>query len=92
MIDQEWDLDLVELVTEVDRVNIIAFEVGKHDDLGGKGFSVVQVSHRHRKTYEEDHCEQQPRSHQHRKKEHPAYPPFMELGVQYYQGKSYRRR
>ena len=61
---------LVQLVAQINRVNVVAFEVREHDDLAvevsaGKGISEHD-------TYEENHREQQPCCEQDREEEQPA--------------------
>ena len=53
---------LVEFVTEVYGVDVVAFEVGEHDDLWGRCIDWgVYLSGCD--TYEEDHCEQESSRH-----------------------------
>lgn len=63
--------DLVEFVTQVDGIDVIAFKVGKHDDLGiweHKPSARAQVS----PAYKKHHHEQQSCCHDHRKEKQPC--------------------
>ena len=63
---------LVELVAEVYRVDVVAFEVGEHDNLLMNRFPSIELSVSSfsggivYSTYEENHREQQSRRHHHR--------------------------
>jgi hypothetical protein len=66
------DTRLVQLVTQIYRVDIIAFQVREHDNLLNRVFSIRKHSSWYSGTYEEDHAEQQSSSHEDRKQEQPA--------------------
>lgn len=64
------DKYLVKLVTKIYWVDIVAFEVGEHDDLHhAHGVQWLQSSRGLARTHEKDHRKQQPSSHEHREKE-----------------------
>lgn len=63
---------LVQLVAEVDGVDVVALEVGVHDNLRRRQESAV-FWEEHGRTHEEHHPEEQRGGIEHREEEQPAY-------------------